>query len=453
MKNYLKKILVMMLIIPTIFMFGCGSTPPPSAPVTPPSEQGGGNGGGNSGGGESNPPAVDPVEQAKITAYSYIKSLAQNDIYAGFSGVELDITLGSVWGGQYDISETNLTKNEWEQYAPYAGFQPDVYQLPAETPVYAMGINPNRIVGISPMGEGYYYSKVGETVPELTATLEQGVVTHSDKLVNVGNYIATRYVADEYVPYTYAYDFSEYSIASIFNIIGSTDSYSNLAANVENTIKDVVSYYDTSTMTAVDIDIAVEIKTLDTNKYALEIKAMYDTVYISLGSKVVSYTNYTFIYSSSALMSIEVQDGGYEHTFTWDSRDLKDYLSGSGLNVSAAFPSGCHVYMRLDNYKRLNIQFKAYDETKLPDLANYDLSNIQNIKPQIVIYYVGDDNTVTPSGPFYMEVGDLVTSKITWDMGTYKMYWDRELTNEIPLDTVIPGYQWHSSNVYVVKNQ
>ena len=154
MKKFLKKLLLCFLIIPTMFMFGCGDAPSnpggsqnggqqsggqESGGQESGSQQGGSQSGGQESGGsqggeqnggsqtggeqtggeqtggeQTGGSTVDPEEEARVAAYAIIHNFAKSGIYNLSDSYGLEYETSSVFGGRYDLSEINLTKEEWD---------------------------------------------------------------------------------------------------------------------------------------------------------------------------------------------------------------------------------------------------------------------------------------------------------------------------------------------------
>jgi len=385
MKKFLKKLLLSLILIPTIFfMFAC-NTEPPAGPgngnTGGESSQGGGSqsggaqGGGSQGGDQGQEP-VDPVLAAKKAAYAILNNLAKADIYAGFENYELYVSQTYVDYGFYlDLSEINLTEEEWDDcvaQSPNWDINP---KMPEES-IY-FNLSYPRYYGLNSDGEGYLYEKEAwymDTDPKFV----ESVVKYQDKLIyDDGTNFS--YTDSNYAPNTFKYDFSEnkYKIAEIFAIIGSTSSYTDLSTNLVSIVDGLNSYYTDENFhfDEVEIQVNVDINILENSKYELVIHSVYDTnistngPIAGAGDEADLYVDYTFKFDNNKLISIDVQDGFITPGNSWSSSDLRSYvkLDGTGKTKEDAFPSGCKVTLVQHLYERFKFEFNDFDETKLPD--------------------------------------------------------------------------------------
>ena len=396
MKKFLKKLLLSLILIPTIFfMFACNAEPPAgpgNGNTGGESSQGGGSHGGGSqggsdqggsdqgGGSQGGGQQEDPVITAKKTAYSILNNLAKSDIYAGFENYELYVSKTFVAYGHYlDLSEINLTEEEWDAcvaQSPNWDINP---KMPEEEIDFILSYP--RYYGLNANGEGYLYKK--EAWNDITdPKFVEAVVNYQDKLIyDDGTNFS--YTDSNYAPSTFKYDFSEnkYKIAEIFAIIGSTSSYTDLSTNLVNLVDGLNSYYTNESyhFDEVEIQVNVDINILENSQYELVINAVYDTHISSsndpnnpiagAGDEANLYVDYTFKFDNNKLISIDVQDGYITPGNSWSSGDLRSYvkLDGTGKTKQEAFPSGCKVTIVQHLYERFKFEFNDFDATKLPD--------------------------------------------------------------------------------------
>ncbi len=482
MKKLLKKILLCLLLVPTIFfMFACNVEPP----VNPGdgntgngtsqeggsqnggsqggSSQGGGSQGGGSQGGDQGGDqggSVDPVVAAKNSAYAIINNIAKNDIYAGFESLELYAAYKYAEGSYFDLSQINLTEEEWDACVE----QSSNWELNPKMPEgdFYVNLPYPSYYGIKTNGEGYLYQK-DKNITDLDAKFVGAVVSYQDKLIYDDNQ-SFAYVDNNYAPNTFKYDFSnnEYKILDVFAKIGTTSTYNELSTALVSIVDGLNTYYNNEYLNfdEVDIQVKTDINILENSEYELVINAVYDTKISNepgiagAGEKVLVYLDYVIKFNNNSILSINIEDGYLSDGNSWTSTNLRDWVNvnGTGKTKQEAFPSGCKITLKHNYLKKYEFSFNAFDETKMPDNADeYASSTIQNKSYDFYIIYQDAEGTQTSSGLVKISFGETIVSHITSQEGTYDLYWwnmddSKEL---IPLDTVITSYAPPSNSIIV----
>ena len=466
MKNFLKKLLLCLVLIPAmVFMFACNTPEPPTGPQTPGdgSSQTGGNGSGegegngneNEGennGGDENPGTepVDPVVAAKNAAYAILNNLAKNSLSSLAIDVELDVLKTSkTLDSRYELTNVNMTEEEWDTEVEKKGLFSD-FNRATESPYY----NGCYSLAICSDGSGYKVEKYGFTLEELEPTSKECVVNHDGKLVYVDNFKSASYVDEEYANFKYLYDFSNngYNLAEVFATIGNTSSYENLAANLVSKITGVSKHYDPNYDVEVPLDVQVEINILEDSKYELVIKSKYATKYN--GSDAVgrnkyehtSYTNYIFTFNDTSLISIDMTDGEYLFPMTWKYSDLKDILKGESafaLDFDEVFSTNSVVRSWVNNCERINIKFNELntENFETEESTSKDFDALQKRKFMFYFYPEVDgqidwsDSTIVT-----FEYGEELTPPNQYSTEEYDFYFDQAKTKPVEMGTIVPSY-------------
>ena len=466
MKKFLKKLLLCFLIIPTMFMFGCGD-----APSTPGYSQNGGqqssgqesggqqggsqsggqesggsqgseqNGGSQTGGEQTGGSTVDPEEEARVAAYGIIHNFAKSSIYNLSDSYELEYETSSVFGGRYDLSEINLTKEEWDTCSNGVF---NKYEEGKSSPY-------KTISGINSNYQGYKFINYTDEEGEHTY-LEETVQEYEDKLaVFKRGYTYASYVGEDYVGNAFVYDlYDSHKTATILSLIANTEDYTELAEKVLPIAESVNDGFGNENLVPTEATTNVAVKTLENSQYELNIRAEYNSKYIpTYGSKkVVVFVEYVITFTDNNIVSINVKNGQYENSFEWSARELRDYLSGKVSNPSEAFPSGSKVYLVADNYTEVNLAFSEYDEDKMPtDLSEFNTSYMMNNMWQPRMHYVGANGEIQDTKYPVVTWGDDLSSYVELEEGSYELYLDLDKTRPIAEDSKVPSY--YIADIYI----
>lgn len=485
MKNIFKKLMLCLLIIPSmVFMVACKNAEPPTTPPGSESGQGGGGsqgggdqsggdqgggdqsggdqGNGDQGGEEPGDPIVDPIVAAKNAAYQIIHNLAKNGLNSFAIDKELDInrTVLSL-DSKYDLNNVAMTEEEWDVEVEKKGLFSD-FSRATQIPYY----NGCYIIAQGSDGSGYYVEKLGEELDTLEKNLKEAVVVHGDKLVYFDNYYkSANYVDEDYAPHQYSYNFDEagFNLTGVFEAIGQTDSYEGLTTSLATVLDGVNKYYNPDYVVEVPLDIVVDINILENSQYELVIKTQYETRYngsVLVGLNkydYVAYSNYVFTFDNNTLLSVDVKDGEYMFPMTWDYSDLKSILKGKSqfaLDFDDVFNADSVVRSCVENNERLNIKFNEIDNTVFPteETTSLDFDTLQNRKFHLYFYPVVE-GVVQSSQSSYIaiEYGEqLVSPDNKYSNEEYDFFIDQALTQPIELGIIIPSYGIGSHYIYVV---
>lgn len=481
MKKFLKKLLLCFLIIPTMFMFGCED-----APSTPGGSQNGGQqsggqesggqesgsqqGGSQSGGQESGGSqggeqnggsqtggeqtggeqtggeqtggsTVDPEEEARVAAYAIIHNFAKSGIYNLSDSYELEYETSSVFGGRYDLSEINLTKEEWDTCSNGIF---NKYEEGKSSPY-------KTISGINSNYQGYKFINYTDEEGEHTY-LEETVQEYEDKLaVFKRGYTYASYVGEDYVGNAFVYDlYDSYKTATILSIIANTEDYTELAEKVLPVAESVNDGFGDENLVPTDATTNVTIKTLENSQYELNICAEYNSKYIPVygSKKVVVFVEYDIKFTENNIVSINVKNGQYENSFEWSARDVREYLGSRLSNPSVDIPSGSKVYLVVDNYTEVNLAFGEYDEDKMPtDLSEFNTGYMMNNMWQPRMHYVGANGEIQDTKYPFVTWGNDLSSYVELEEGTYELYLDLDKTRPIAEDSKVPSY--YIADIYI----
>lgn len=481
MKKFLKKLLLCFLIIPTMFMFGCGD-----APSTPGGSQNGGQqsggqqsggqesggqesgsqqGGSQSGGQESGGSqggeqnggsqtggeqtggeqtggsTVDPEEEARVAAYAIIHNFAKSGIYNLSDSYELEYETSSVFGGRYDLSEINLTKEEWDTCSNGIF---NKYEEGKSSPY-------KTISGINSNYQGYKFINYTDEEGEHTY-LEETVQEYEDKLaVFKRGYTYASYVGEDYVGNAFVYDlYDSHKTATILSLIANTEDYTELAEKVLPVAESVNDGFGDENLVPTDATTNVTIKSLENSQYELNIRAEYNSKYIPVygSKKVVVFVEYDIKFTENNIVSINVKNGQYENSFEWSARDVREYLGSRLSNPSVDIPSGSKVYLVVDNYTEVNLAFGEYDEDKMPtDLSEFNTSYMMNNMWQPRMHYVGANGEIQDTKYPFVTWGNDLSSYVELEEGTYELYLDLDKTRPIAEDSKVPSY--YIADIYI----
>ena len=475
MKKFLKKLLLSLILIPTIFfMFACNNAEPPAGQGTGTtggeSSQGGGSQGGSQGGDQGGDQGgndqgggqqEDPVVTAKKAAYAILNNLAKNNLSQLAIDSELDITKSALQlDSRYELTNIALTEEEWDTEVEKKGLFGDFVRQ-SESPYYGGCYK----VALSSDGNGYYLEKNGFSFAEMETVFRDAVVSHDDKIVYVDSYNNAYYVANNYAPHEYTYDFADndFNLVNVFKTIGETDSYENLPTTLLSIITGVSKYYNTTHVVEVPLDIQVEINLLENSKYELVINSKYATKYNGTAAvgynkyEHVSYTNYVITFDSTSLISIDMIDGEYMFPMTWEYKDLKDILKGKSafaLNFDDVFSTNSVVRSRRDNYERLNIKFNEINTNLFPteESTSKDFDELQKAKFYFYFYLVVDGQPQYSHAPFAtLEYGQqLIAPNNAYPAEEYDYFFDAAGTQPIEVGTVIPSYGIGTNSIFVI---
>lgn len=478
MKKFLKKFLLSLILIPTIFfMFACNTPEPPSNPQTPGTEssqtpgsgnsqtpgeggsQPGGSGEGN--GGAENPgnTPVDPVAAAKNAAYAIIKNLAQNSLSTLAIDKELDIMNSSLeYDGGYELTNVSLTEEEWDTEVEKKGLFSDLVGS-LEKPSYD-----SNIMALCNNNTGYYVERYGSSFEEMTTNFKGAVVAHNDKFVLVDNYNEAYYVDNNYAPHEYSYDFADndFNLVNVFKTIGETDSYENLPTTLLSIITGVSKNYNTTYVVEVPLDIQVEINLLENSKYELVINSKYTTNYVPYDDwETIIYTKYVFTFDNNSLLSIDMVDGEKQFPSTWKYNDLVNYIKGKPaftLDFDSIFSTDSVVRSRVEDFKRLNIKFNELNTDMFPteESTSKDFDSLQKKMYPFYFYLVVDGIPQYSFPPYIsLEFGQqLFAPDNRFPAEEYGYYFDQNGTRPVEVGMVIPSYGIGTNQLFVIaKNQ
>lgn len=495
MKKFIKKILVAVLLCFCIFLPACGQTPPPG----PETEQGTGTGtgtgtgnegtgtgtgtgtgsggtgtetgsgtgtgtgneggntgteGGSTGGeggntGDNGQQPVDPeiaANQALYTnLYNFLKDAKTTNsfnLYSLYNTYELEVIDSSTSDIYYDYSETNITPEIWETFAS-ANDIVNTHQLES--------LN-TTTTGFGENFTGYNYTKY-LTNPEI---LDQAVTTHDDRHITLkgphyGNYAS--WVGEDYVENVFIkYNLDDKSkTAALLEAIATTETYLDLTEKLETVLNGINAKFNPEMMQVSDnTEVSLELKTLENSKYELTIStilnANYNTQYSHdpltlLGQYIISFDN-------NGITSIYIKQTQKDILQEYDRSKLEWWQQWN--TIKSLCPSGSKIYRIKDNYSEITINFKEYNEERIPDINTYNLSQVFSNSYIYLEHYNADGVNVGTINYAYIDYTKTLSEnfrEVYYISGdTHDFYWDLEKTQPIDPNMTIPSYK--NINIY-----
>jgi hypothetical protein len=484
MKKFIKKILVAVLLCFCIFLPACGQTPPPTNPDT---EQGTGTGtgtssgtgtgsgnegtgtgtgtgnegtgtggneneGGNTGNeggstgneGDQNPEPVDPEVAARQAVYAnlYIflkdaKTSNSFNFYSLYNTYELEVIDSSTSDVYYDYSETNITPEIWETFASANDIVNTHHLESLNTTTTGFGEN----------FTGYNYTKYVDN-PEI---LDQAVTVHDNKLITLkgelygtyASWVGADYVENIFTKYNL--DDKAKTIA-VLEAIATTANHSDLTNKLETALNGYNAKFDPDMMAiSGNTEVSLEFKTLENSKYELIINTLLNANYNTQYSNdpLLLLGQYTISFDNNGITSIYIKQNQRDELGSYDRSDLLWWNQWNTIN--SLCPSGSKIYRMLDTYVETTINFKEYNEERIPDINNYNLTQVFSASYVHIEHYSAEGVNVGPIYHNYIDYTKTLSENLR-DMynisgETHDFYWDLEKTQPIDPNMTIPSYK------------